>query len=183
MDEDLKQQQKQPNLVVMDDAPPPPPVDTMIGQIIDARYEVLAQLGKGGMGTVYKVRDISSGTEYALKMISPELAEKRILAKRLEHEAIAAKTLTHANIVAIYDVGKCDNEAPYLIMDLVHGKGLDELLKEEAVLPPDRAISIFIQIAEALVHAHYKGVVHRDLKPSNILLSKTDSGQDVVKLV
>ena len=95
MDEDLKQQQKQPNLVVMDDAPPPPPVDTMIGQIIDARYEVLAQLGKGGMGTVYKVRDISSGTEYALKMISPELAEKRILAKRLEHEAIAAKTLTH----------------------------------------------------------------------------------------
>jgi serine/threonine protein kinase/Tfp pilus assembly protein PilF len=159
------------------------PVDALIGQIIDNRYEVLSRLGKGGMGSVYRVRETATGTEYALKMISPELADKKILAKRLEHEAIAAKTLTHANIAAIYDVGKAQNDAPYLVMDLIDGKGLDELLKAETVLTPDRAFAIFIQIAEALVHAHYKGVVHRDLKPSNILLTQTPSGQDFVKIV
>jgi serine/threonine protein kinase/Flp pilus assembly protein TadD len=158
-------------------------VDPLIGTLIDGRYEVLAHIGKGGMGSVYKVREIASGTEYALKMISPELTEQKILAKRLEHEAIAAKTLTHANIVAIYDVGNSATNAPYLIMDLIEGDGLDTLLKREVLLRSERAIGIFIQITDALVHAHYKGVVHRDLKPSNIILTKTPGGQEFVKIV
>ena len=120
------------------------PQDKLIGTIIDGRYEVLASIGRGGMGSVYRVREITTGTEYGLKMILPELAEQKVLAKRLEHEAIAAKTLTHANIVAIYDVGRGEGSAPYLIMDLVDGKGLDELLKSEVILKANRALNIFV---------------------------------------
>ncbi|PZM80377.1 MAG: hypothetical protein DKT66_14030 [Candidatus Melainabacteria bacterium] len=154
-----------------------------VGTLIDGRYEVLAHIGSGGMGEVYKVLDRETQKLFALKMISPQLAEKKILAKRLEHEAHAARTLVHGNIVSVYDVGAATDGAPYLIMDYVEGEGLDLLLKAEACLSQKRALPIFMQIAEALVHAQQKSIVHRDLKPSNILMTKTPEGNDMVKIV
>ncbi|HEY9713448.1 MAG TPA: protein kinase, partial [Chroococcales cyanobacterium] len=153
------------------------------GHLIGDRYEVLAHIGSGGMGEVYKVLDRSTQQIYALKMISQALAEQRTLAKRLEHEAQAARTLVHGNIVSVYDVGKALDGAPYLIMDYVEGDSLEAFLKKEVLLRQERALPIFIQIAEALVHAQQKGIVHRDLKPSNILITKTDGGADMVKIV
>jgi serine/threonine protein kinase/Tfp pilus assembly protein PilF len=154
-----------------------------VGDLVADRYEVLAHIGSGGMGEVYKVLDRQTQIIYALKMISPLLADQRTLAKRLEHEARAARTLIHGNIVTVYDVGKSTDGAPYLLMDYVEGDSLETLLKTDVLLTQERALSIFLQIAEALVHAHQKGVVHRDLKPSNILMTKTDGGAEMVKIV
>ena len=154
-----------------------------VGALIDERYEVLAHIGSGGMGEVYKVLDRETQKLFALKMISPQLAEKKILAKRLEHEAHAARTLVHGNIVSVYDVGASTDGAPYLIMDYVEGDGLDLVLRKEVCLSQKRALPIFMQIAEALVHAQQKSIVHRDLKPSNILMAKTPEGNDMVKIV
>ncbi len=154
-----------------------------VGTLVDGRYEVLAHIGSGGMGEVYKVLDRNTQKLFALKMISPQVAEKKILAKRLEHEAQAARTLVHGNIVSVYDVGASTDGAPYLIMDYVEGDSLDMLLKAESILPQSRALPIFMQIAEALVHAQQKQIVHRDLKPSNVLMTKTAEGNDMVKIV
>ena len=154
-----------------------------IGDIVDDKYEILAHIGSGGMGEVYKVRDRGTQILYALKMISPHLADQKTLAKRLEHEARAARTLVHGNIVSVYDVGHGADGAPYLIMDYVEGDSLEDLLKQETVLTAERALTISLQIAEALVHAQQKQVVHRDLKPSNILMTKTPAGTDMVKIV
>lgn len=161
----------------------PPDGRLRIGALVDSRWKVLAHIGSGGMGEVYKVLDRETQKLFALKMISPLLAERKILAKRLEHEARAARTLVHGNIVSVYDVGASGDGVPYLIMDYVEGDGLDTLLKAESFLPPTRAIPIFVQIAEALVHAQQKSIVHRDLKPSNILMTKTPDGNDMVKIV
>lgn len=154
-----------------------------VGAVVDGRYEVLAHIGSGGMGEVYKVLDRETQKLFALKMISPQLADKKVLAKRLEHEAHAARTLVHGNIVSVYDVGAAADGVPYLLMDFVEGDGLDVLLKAESYLTQARALPIFMQIAEALVHAQQKSIVHRDLKPSNILMTKTPDGNDMVKIV
>ncbi len=154
-----------------------------VGELVDGRYEVLGHIGSGGMGEVYKVLDRETQKLFALKMISPRVAERKILAKRLEHEAHAARTLVHGNIVSVYDVGASTDGAPYLIMDFVEGDGLDMMLKAQTCLSQTRALPIFMQIAEALVHAQQKSIVHRDLKPSNILMTKTPEGNDMVKIV
>lgn len=153
------------------------------GTLVDGRYEVLAHIGSGGMGEVYKVLDRETQKLFALKMISPAVAERKILAKRLEHEAQAARTLVHGNIVSVYDVGANTDGAPYLIMDYVEGDSLEALLKAESCLNQLRALPIFMQIAEALVHAQQKSIIHRDLKPNNILMTKTPDGNDMVKIV
>lgn len=154
-----------------------------VGTVIGARYEILAFVGRGGMGEVYKVRDQKTASIFALKMISPHLAQQKLLAKRLEHEAQAARTLVHGNIASVYEVGTTDGGQPYMILDYIDGDSLEALLKKETVLPVERAMGIFLQIADALVHARLKSIVHRDLKPSNILITRGDSGQDLVKIV
>lgn len=154
-----------------------------VGDLISERYEVLAHIGSGGMGEVYKVLDRQTQKFYALKMIAPHLARQKTVAKRLEHEAQAARTLVHGNIASVYDVGTSADGAPYLIMDYIDGDSLDALIKTETVLSQKRAVPIFMQIAEALVHAQQKQVIHRDLKPSNILMTKTEGGEDMVKIV
>jgi len=154
-----------------------------IGTIIADRYEILAHIGSGAMGEVYKVRDMTTDRLYALKMISPLLAKDKLMAKRLEHEATAARTLVHGNIVSVYDVGNSLDGTPFLLMDYVDGESLEELLKKETVLTQERAVPIFLQLAEALVHAQQKGIIHRDLKPSNILIAKNESNLDIVKIV
>lgn len=154
-----------------------------VGDLIGDRYEIIAHIGSGGMGEVYRVLDRATRSVYALKIIAAALANDKTAARRLEHEARAARTLTHGNIVSVYDVGTAASGAPYLIMDCIDGESLENTLKVAGLLNPMRALLLFIQIAEALEHAHLKGIVHRDLKPSNILLTKTNGGEDLVKIV
>src|SRR5216684_6421938 len=142
------------------------------------RYEILTELGRGAMGIVYKARDPKINRVVAVKTFSlanqpPE--EEKEYRERFFREAEAAGRLSHAGIVTVFDVGEePETRAPYIVMEYVAGQSLDKLLlsREDRKLPPDAALQITLEIAEALDCAHDQGVVHRDLKPANILVTE-----------
>ncbi len=147
-----------------------------------SRYEVEERLGSGGMATVFRVKDNEVGARFALKVFSDRPDELEGMQKRLERESRALMELTHANIGAAFGDGKTADGFPYLILDWIDGSTLAELI-ERGALDEKRAIGIFMQIAEALQHAHLKGIVHKDLKPSNIIVSQDEYGNDLVKVI
>jgi len=131
-------------------------------------YEMIDIIGKGGMGTVYKARQISLNRTVAIKVLSVELASDKGFIERFDREASALACLSHPNIVPIIDKGTCEGTY-YFVMDFVKGTTLREMLKS-GKLPIKEAIAISLQICRALAHAHSKGVIHRDMKPENVLL-------------
>lgn len=157
-------------------------IDPAVVENLQDKYEVLSLLGKGGMGSVYKVRDKELDRVFAIKVLHSELTGEQQAVKRFEQEAKASTSLTHVNLCAVYNYGVGKQGAHYLVMDYLDGKSLGEVLVDESYLGAPRAIDLFIQIAEALVHAHMKGVVHRDLKPNNILIEKKGD-VELVKIV
>jgi serine/threonine-protein kinase len=141
------------------------------------RYEILAELGRGAMGVVYKARDPKINRVVAVKTISlagqpPE--EEREYRERFFREAEAAGRLSHPGIVTIFDVGEePETRAPYIVMEFVGGQSLDKLLSQnDHKLPLETALQLALELAEALDCAHGQGVIHRDLKPANILLTE-----------
>jgi serine/threonine-protein kinase len=128
-------------------------------------------------------RDKNINEILAIKILRPDLASDQTAAKRFEQEAKTAIDLTHPNIGAVFDYGKTPNGAPYLVMNFFDGETLEQILDRDAPLNQKRALNIFIEITEALAHAHMKGVVHRDLKPANIIITKSETGAEVVHLV
>jgi len=141
------------------------------------RYEILAELGRGAMGVVYKARDPKINRVVAVKTISlagqpPE--EEREYRERFFREAEAAGRVSHPGIVTIFDVGEePETRAPYIVMEFVGGQSLDKLLsRDDHKLPVETALQLTLELAEALDCAHAQGVVHRDLKPANILLTE-----------
>ena len=147
------------------------------------RYEVLELIGSGGMGTVWKVHDRKLDEFFAIKVLRPELLADDTANKRFQREAKLASELTHTNIAAIFGPGFDAKDRPYIIMRYVDGESLSDILAREGKLSEERAIDIFTQVCEAMAHSHMKGIVHRDIKPSNIVISKTESGADLVQLV
>jgi len=140
-------------------------------------YEILAPLGAGGMGEVYRARDTQLGRDVAVKVLSGKLATDPDSLDRFAQEARSAAALNHPNIVTIYSVGE-ENGAPYIAMELVEGRSLREVLREG--VPPLRStVVIAAQITDALAALHERGIVHRDLKPENIIVS----GAGLVKLL
>ena len=133
-------------------------------------YEVLEQLGAGGMGVVYKGRDPRLGREVAIKVLAPTFAADQDRLRRFEQEARAAGSLNHPNILTVFDVGSHES-GPYLVTELLQGETL-RLRLAAGALPPPQALDIGRQIAEGLAAAHAKGIVHRDLKPENLFLSQ-----------
>jgi Tol biopolymer transport system component len=133
-------------------------------------YEVLALLGEGGMGQVYRARDERLSREVALKVVHADLAQDVERLRRFEHEAKAAGTLNHPNIVAVYDTGQHDG-APYIVSELLQGETLRDRLATGA-LGARKSVDYGVQIARGLAAAHEKGIVHRDLKPENLFLTK-----------
>ena len=133
-------------------------------------YEVLAPLGAGGMGEVYRARDTRLGRSAAIKVLPEALSAETGRLRRFEKESRAASSLNHPNIVTIYDVGTMDSRA-YIAMELVEGKTLRELLNTGPV-PLRRLLSLTAQIADGLATAHEAGIVHRDLKPENVMMTK-----------
>lgn len=142
---------------------------------IGDNFEVLELIGKGGMGSVYKVRDLSLDKIVAIKVLQAEFTEDKAALKRFEQEAEAAANLSHPNLISIYGHGSTASGAPYILMDYCEGRSLSSVLKEEGVIKSKRALKILRQICDALDHAHKNDVIHRDIKPNNIILSSTQT--------
>ncbi len=139
----------------------------MIGRRV-AHYTILAELGSGGMGTVYRARDEKLGREVALKMLPPPVADDRIRLQRFRTEARAVAALSHPNIVTLYAVEEADRLC-FLTMELVEGRTLDQVTPARG-LDLERFFRLAIDLADAVAAAHEKGVVHRDLKPGNVMV-------------
>jgi eukaryotic-like serine/threonine-protein kinase len=134
------------------------------------KYEVLEELGHGGMATVYRAHDKRLGRDVAIKVLHPHLRESREIAHRFEAEAKAVAKLRHRNIVEVFDVSSLEDEEQYLVVEFVRGQTLRKLIQKSGALPPEIAAALAVELLGALAHAHGAGVVHRDVKPENVLL-------------
>ena len=143
-----------------------------IGHVVAQRYEVLSLLGEGGMGAVYKARDIELNRLVAFKVIRPELSGNRAILDRFKQELILATQVTHKNVVRIYDLGEAEG-LKFITMEYVEGEDLRAVIHQRAKLPPHEAAEYIEQVCRALDAAHSVGVIHRDLKPQNIMVDKT----------
>src|SRR6266567_1404126 len=141
------------------------------GSVLGERYEILQLLGQGGMGAVYKARDIELERTVAVKVIRPDLASHPEILRRFKQELILAREVTHRNVIRIFDLGQASG-VRYITMEYVEGRDLRALLHEKGKLTPEEAVPIIQQIAAALEAAHHAGVVHRDLKPQNVMVDK-----------
>src|SRR5690606_7159339 len=141
----------------------------MIGQTLGGRYELLARIGGGGMALVYKARDNLLNRYVAVKVLRQQFMHDEDFIRRFNREAQAAASLSHPNIVSIYDVGQ-DADTHYIVMEFVDGANLNEIIRERSPLRTEEAVKIASQICDALDHAHFNQIVHRDIKPHNILI-------------
>jgi serine/threonine protein kinase/tetratricopeptide (TPR) repeat protein len=144
------------------------PVSLAIGSRLGP-YEVLAPLGAGGMGEVYRARDTRLGRDVAVKVVHPRLASDPDRLSRFEKEARAAAQLDHPNILVVHDIGTHEG-SPFIVSELLQGESLREKLGNP--LPPKKAVDYAIHIAHGLAAAHEKGIVHRDIKPENVFVTK-----------
>lgn len=141
------------------------------GKIIGNRYEIIEKIGNGGMATVYRAKDMTLKRNVAVKVLKDEFTTDEEFIKRFNIEAQSAASLTHPNIVSIYDVGN-EESIYYIVMELVQGKTLKQIIDEDGVLPWKWSLNIAIQIASALETAHKNNIVHRDIKPHNIIITE-----------
>lgn len=147
------------------------------------RFHVVGLISEGGMGAIYKAKHLMTGAKIAIKVLHPHLARQATNVKRFEQEARAASALSHPNLVVVYDYGTTPKNIPFLVMELIEGVNLSQTIRDHGALPIDRLLVIFWQAADALAHAHKRGVVHRDIKPSNMILTATDDGTDFIRIV
>jgi eukaryotic-like serine/threonine-protein kinase len=143
------------------------------GDILVGRYEVDSLLGRGGMGSVYSAFDRTLGRDVAIKVLAAELVEDELFIERFDREARAAASLSHRNVVAVFDSG-VDGGVRFIVMERVSGRTLSALLRE-GPLPVARAVEIALSVAHALGAAHAHGIVHRDVKPGNVMVG--DGGE------
>jgi serine/threonine protein kinase len=141
------------------------------GSTFADRYQIIEELGKGGMGRVYKVLDKEVNAKVALKLIKPEIASDKKTIERFRNELKVARDISHKNVCRMYDLGK-EEGAYYITMEYVSGEDLKSFIRRSGIISVGKAISIANQVCEGLLEAHRLGVVHRDLKPQNIMIDK-----------
>lgn len=144
------------------------------GQKINDRYEIIKSIGEGGMANVYLGYDEILDRDVAVKVLRGDLSNDEKFVRRFQREALSASSLSHPNIVEMYDVGE-DNGLYYIVMEYVEGKTLKQLLKRRGNLTLSEAIDIMLQLTDGMAHAHDSYIIHRDLKPQNIMIQ--DDGQ------
>ena len=138
--------------------------------VLGNRYEIIKKIGDGGMAFVYEAKDRLLNRTVAVKVLRPEFVDDEEFLGKFKREAEAVASLSHPNIVNVYDVGE-DGKVHYIVMELVEGQNLKDIIKNEGTLDEYTALDITKQIAKALGAAHKKGIIHRDIKPHNILIS------------
>lgn len=155
--------------------------DFPIGSIVFEKYEVLNFIASGAGGRVYRVLDTLRRVEVALKVIPSESFDEKQL-MRFQTEAQTSAKLCHANIATVFDFGLIDG-TPYLVMEFVDGLSLEEMLAENKQLNLGDFVDLFIQITEAIIHAHNNGVIHRDIKPGNVVIHTNADGVMTAKIL
>ncbi len=143
---------------------------------MDGRYVLIEQLGKGGMGVVWKARSTALDVEVAVKLVKAATPSEEAF-KRMAREAHAAARLGHPAMATVLDFGGTADGAPYVVMELLHGESLGEVLGRERRIDVQRAVGTLLPIMDGLREAHDKGIVHRDIKPENLFVSKTARGR------
>ena len=151
---------------------------SLSGQILDTRYQVTKKLGEGGMSYVYLAREVASGDEVAIKVLSPKLATDRSSVERLRREAGLAMRLDHANVCRILRLGESEDGLIYLVMPFLNGELLSDREVRGGPMELGTGIDVLRQVCAGLHHAHELQIVHRDLKPENIMLVPEDGGRD-----
>jgi tetratricopeptide (TPR) repeat protein/tRNA A-37 threonylcarbamoyl transferase component Bud32 len=144
------------------------------GTLLSHRYRIVAPIGFGGMGVVYRARDEELGVDIAVKVLRPDLTRSGNSLERFRQELLLGREVSHKNVLRIHDIGEHEG-LRFLTMRLVEGTSLERLLEREKALPLERALAILRQVAEGLAEAHESGIVHRDLKPGNILIEADGS--------
>src|SRR6266498_1869194 len=142
----------------------PVPGDPLVGHTLDDKYRLEAQLGIGGMGTVYRARHLLIDRPVAVKVLNPRFVEDEAARIRFRREARAAGRLQHTNAVTVTDFGRTSDGYVYLVMELLEGRTLRDVLAKEAPLDAARSVSLMLQISAAVAAAHQAGIIHRDLK-------------------
>ncbi len=155
----------------------------MIGRQIAGRYQVLERLGEGAMGEVYLVEHVALGRKEALKILHATLDDNPDLVNRFRREARATNRLQHPNIVVVYDFGQLPDDRFFITTEYAEGESLDILLRKQGALTVPRALHVLAQLADAIDHAHSRGVIHRDLKPGNMVLVEKRGQADVLKVL
>ncbi len=157
--------------------------DSLVGTTVADRYDVLARLGEGAMGAVYRAQHVHMQKTVALKVLHPETSSNAEVVKRFEREAIAAGKVVHPNVAGALDFGRLESGCFYLVLEFVQGKSLREVIASAGPMPVDRVLRITEQIASALHAAHSQGIVHRDLKPENVMILDEPPGADLLKVL
>lgn len=156
------------------------------GQILDGKYQIERELGRGGMGTVYLATHLGTERPVAIKIISPQYMQRTEFVERFRREARAAGRLRHPNVVNVTDFGfaeTSEGQVAYLVMEYLDGCTLGEILDEEKNLPVEWSLDILEQVCSAVHAAHVQGIIHRDLKPDNIWLEPNQRGGYTVKVL
>ncbi len=141
------------------------------GQKINDRYEIIKSIGEGGMANVYLAHDLILDRDVAIKVLRGDLAGDEKFVRRFQREALAASSLSHPNIVEMYDVGE-DNGTYYIVMEYIKGMTLKQLIKKRGALTISECIDIMLQLTDGVDHAHASYIIHRDLKPQNIMIQE-----------
>ncbi len=143
----------------------------LIGKRINDRYKILQLVGGGGMSNVYLAHDMILNRDVAIKILRYDMTNEEEFTRRFQREALSATSLTHPNIVSIYDVGE-DADMHFIVMEFIKGKTLKQYINEFSPLSPARSIHIMKQLISAIAHAHENQIIHRDIKPQNILIDE-----------
>jgi serine/threonine protein kinase len=158
-------------------APARPPCSSTHGP-----YRLGEMIGEGGSGRVFKSKHQLLGKTFAVKVLRKEVLSNNRILKRFHQEVNASSQLTHHGLCQIFDHGLTNDGAPYLVMEHLEGEDLRHTIGREGPLDPRRVVDLFVEVCDAVAHAHYKGVIHRDLKPSNIIVQEKN-GLETVKIV